>query len=72
MNDDDVAVDKWRLDEFTELGFSEPEIACLLNWQTSPADARHLLWRAGRRTDCTHDQALRILQPLDAEILVAA
>ena len=55
----------WKLERFTEMGFSGDEIACLLFWGTSPHDVEALFWRNGKRTRCTHEQALGILKPLE-------
>lgn len=56
-------VDLWKMQRFTNLGFDGGEIACLLFWGTSPHDVEPLLWRGGKRTSCTHKQALRIVRP---------
>lgn len=55
----------WKLHRFTEMGFSGDEIACLLFWGTSPHDVEALFWRNGKRTRCTHEQAMGIVKPLE-------
>ena len=58
-------VDLWKMQRLTHLGFDGTEIACLLFWGTSPHDVERLLYRDGRRTPCTHAQAIRIARPIE-------
>jgi hypothetical protein len=59
------AVDLYKLERFTNMGFDGGAIAALLFWGTSPHDVEPLLWRDGERTTCTQEQALRIVKPLE-------
>lgn len=61
---EDQKIELWRIDEFKRLGFEGEDVAKLLEWDVSPADARRLMEREGERTGCTCRQALLILAPL--------
>lgn len=65
MSTIEVQVDLWKMQRFTDLGFDSGEIGRLLFWGTSPHDVEGLLYQAGRRTTCSHAQALRIVRPLE-------
>jgi len=58
---EDQRVELWRLFEFSRLGFDGEQVALLLEWEVSPADARKLMERDGERTACTPELAMKIL-----------
>jgi hypothetical protein len=60
---EDQRIELWHLDQFAKLEFSGEQIALLLEWGVEPVEARKLMLRDGKRTKCTHDQALAILEP---------
>lgn len=63
--DEDLQVEVWRRASFARMGFDGGSILTLQAWGVDLHDAESLLYRDGKRTSCTHDEALRILQPVD-------
>ena len=64
MLDEEQRIELWKMDQFLKMAFDGEAIALLLSWDADPHEAAHLLFRDGKRTSCTHGQALRILAPL--------
>jgi hypothetical protein len=54
-------IELWRTFEFVRLGFNGEQIAQLLEWEISPADARKVMERDGERTACSPELAMKIL-----------
>lgn len=65
MLSEEERVELWKLDQFFRMGFDGDAISALLFWNADPHEAHRLLFRDGAPTTCTHEQALRILRPLD-------
>jgi hypothetical protein len=62
-------VELWKLGQFTHMGFDGDATSALLFWEVSPREVEALLYRNGERTSCTHDQALRIVKPLELPVI---
>jgi len=61
-------VDRWKIEQLDRLGFGLVDINMLLLWRVELHDVYRLMGTgAHSRTSCTHDQALRILRPLDVD-----
>lgn len=67
-----AAIERWRIQCFSDLDFDWGEVQTLLAWDVDPHDAQHLMRRDGNPTTCTTEQALRILQPVDDPVVLAA
>ena len=67
---EEVQVELWNLQFLTGLGFGGEACSLLLQWGTDPHAASDLLFRDGVATSCTHEQALRILRPLEDRVLI--
>lgn len=63
--DEDLRIEAWRVGQFDRMGFDGGAILLLQVWETDLHEAARLMIRDGKRTTCTVNQALRILQPLD-------
>lgn len=61
---EDERVELWKLEQFVRMEFDGDAVSALLFWDADPHEAHRLLFRDGARTECTHEQALRILRPL--------
>jgi hypothetical protein len=59
-------VDRWKIEQLEALGFEIPAINALLLWRVDLHDVWRLMGSRPGATPCTHEQALRILRPLDA------
>lgn len=66
---EDERVELWRLDRLVRLGFDGDEVSLLLFWKADVHAAEDLLFRDGERTACTHEQAVRILMPIDLPVI---
>lgn len=62
---EDLRIEAWRVGQFSRMGFDGGSITLLQAWGIDLHDAERLLYRDGKRTTCTVNQAIRILQPLE-------
>jgi len=61
-------VDRWKIEQLDRLGFGIADINTLLLWRVELHDVYRLMGSYHGATSCTHEQALRILRPLDVRV----
>lgn len=62
---DDELIERWRLEQFTRMGFSLAQITWLMFWRVDLHEAERLI-----RRECPTDLAMRILEPVDVLVAV--
>lgn len=70
-SNEEERIESWHIERFIDLGFDWSAVSNLIAWKVDPHDVDKLMRRDGKPTSCTHELALRILQPDDDVVVLA-